>query len=52
VELHEAPAGLAAEELAARIDRRAARERELVVDRGLFLALKASTPDLASVRFA
>ncbi len=46
VELHGAPASLAVSELAARIERRAARERELVVDPRLFLALKSTLPDL------
>jgi len=49
VELHAAPAALAAKELAARIDQRVAREGELVFDPRLFLALKAIVPDVADV---
>jgi natural product biosynthesis luciferase-like monooxygenase protein len=50
VELHVAPDTLAASELAARVERRAAYEGELLFDPQLFLALKSTMADLANVQ--
>jgi natural product biosynthesis luciferase-like monooxygenase protein len=49
VELHAAPADLAATALAARLEQRAESERELVLDPQVFHALRAAVPDLAQV---
>ena len=49
VELHRAPAALETSQLAARVQRRAAQEGELVVDPRLFAALSRAVPGLARV---
>jgi SAM-dependent methyltransferase len=49
VELHQAPDGLAVEDLLARIERRRRHDSELVIDPELFHALGAELPDLDDV---